>query len=458
MNDKREALKQLVQEVAAQAIAAGADAAEVIAQNRVELKVKVRNGKPELIHEAGNKRLGLRLFTSRRAGLTYTSDFSAAALRDFIADSVAMCRLSEPDELNTLPDRDELARDPLPELYLWDDDALLVTAADALDRACRAEAAALTYSDKITNSEGATYSRSAGAYAYACVDRNGLGFAGASRGTNQSLNVEAICDDEGGKKRNGHYWTADRFVSRMLPAEEVGREAARRAVRKLGPVKIATAEMPVIFDPEAARGLIGALFSVISGGAIYRKQSYLCERENTLIASPLINIVDDPLIEGGPGSHAFDGDGLPSRRNVVVEHGVLRTFLCDTYAARKLGRRSTASASRAVGGAPKVMSSNFILLPGSQSPEALRRDVVRGLYVTDMKGLGFNPVTGDFSRGASGFLIENGELTLPVSEITVSANFDELLQRIGGVGSDIDRRAANMCPSLHVSRMTVAGR
>ncbi len=361
--------------------------------------------------------------------------------------------MAEPDELNELPPVDQLARE-LPELDLYDPEALTTTAADALDTCKRAEAAARAFSPKVTNSEGATYSRVAGGGAFA----NTAGFAGGYRGTYQSLVVEPICDDADGKKRNGHWWTADRFRARLQDAEEVGREAARRTVAKLGAEKIATGELPIVFDPEAGRALLRLLFSVVSGGAIYRKSSYLIGREGSEVASPLVTVVDDPLIVRGPGSRPFDGDGLPSRKNVVVERGVLKTYLFDTYSARKLGRVSNGCAGRGVGGSPHVTTSNFVLERGADAPEQILAGVERGLYVTEMMGFGFNAVTGDFSRGAGGFLIEKGKLTQPVTEVTVSANFDELLRGIDAVGSDLDLRSSTACPTFRVRKMMVAGK
>jgi PmbA protein len=200
------------------------------------------------------------------------------------------------------------------------------------------------------------------------------------------------------------------------------------------------------------------VFSVSNGAAMYRKSTYLLGREGTLIASPLVTIIDDPLIPRAPGSRAFDGDGLATRKNVLVNQGVLETVLCDTYSARKLGRASTGSAGRGVGGTPGPTTSNLIMQPGNITREALFRDTERGLYVTSMMGFGFNAITGDFSRGAAGFWIENGEIQFPVSEVTVSCNFDDLLQRIDRVASDLDIRSSTACPTLRVSRMTVAGK
>jgi PmbA protein len=431
----------------------GAGDAEVQVQAGGELTTKVRLGEPELVQEAASKALGLRVFRDHRAALTYTSDLSEAALDRFVADSVELARLSEPDELNELPPKELLATS-VPELELWDPSSLEVSAKDALELCKRGEAAARGFSDKVTNSEGATYSRVAGAGAFA----NTAGFAGGFRGTYQSLVVEPICDDADGKKRNGFWWTADRFRGKLEEPEAVGREAARRTVAKLGASKIDTGELPIVFDPESGRALLRLLFSVISGGAIYRKSSYLIGREGTPVASDLVNVVDDPLIKRGPGSRPYDGDGLPSRKNVVVDKGVLRTYLLDTYSARKLGRVSNGCAGRGVGGAPHTTTSNFILQAGSSDPKQIVSSIDRGLYVTEMMGFGFNAVTGDFSRGAGGFLIEKGKLGQPVTEVTISANLNDILLGIDAVGSDLDLRSSTACPTIRVRKMMVAGR
>jgi PmbA protein len=198
--------------------------------------------------------------------------------------------------------------------------------------------------------------------------------------------------------------------------------------------------------------------NIANGSSFYRKSSYLLDREGTKVASELVTIEDDPLIVKGPGSRPFDGDGLPTRKNTIVGAGILQTVLCDVYSARKLGRKSTGSAGRGVGGTPSPTTSNLIMRPGRTSRDDLLRQTDRGLYVTSMMGFGFNPVTGDFSRGAAGFWIENGALTFPVSEVTISANFDDLLRRIDIVGDDLDLRSSTACPTFRISHMTVGGR
>ncbi|HVV84631.1 MAG TPA: TldD/PmbA family protein [Kofleriaceae bacterium] len=435
---------------------AGADDAEVLVRDGSELTVKVRMGQPELVQEAGSRAIGLRVFKDGRRAVTYSSDLRDRPLAAFVAESVALAELAEPDLAARLPDPDELAT-KLPELDLYDAAVGEVDAAYAMKQALAGEHAARGYDARVTNSEGATWSRTVGATAFATSG----GFAGGYRGSYASLSVEPLCDDPSDpanpKKRNGYWWTADRFLARLEDSEAVGREAARRTVATLGSKKIPTQECAVVFDPEVGRSIVGTIFSVANGSSFWRKSSYLIGREGTQVASPLVTVVDDPLIPRAPGSRPFDGDGLPTRRNVVIDAGVLGSVLCDVYSARKLGRKSTGSAGRGVGGNPGPTTSNLIMQPGTMSREELLRQTGRGLYVTSMMGFGFNPVTGDFSRGAAGFWIEDGVLTFPVSEITISCNFDDLLKRIDALASDLDLRSSTACPTFRVSSMTIAG-
>jgi PmbA protein len=430
---------------------AGADGAEVLVRDGTELEVKIRLGETELIKEAGSRALGLRVLKDSRAAVTYTSDFSPAALERFARESVELADLSEPDPAGALPAPEEMARE-VPDLDLWDDAVLSLDVAEGLRRARLGEAAALKLDKRVTNSEGAVFGRTVGASAFA----TSAGFSGSARGTYVSFAVEPICDDAEGKKRNGSFWSASRFASGLGDPEQIGLEAARRTVAKLGARKIPTGAAPVVFSPDAARGLVGQLAGVLSGGALWRRSTYLAGREGTAVASPLIDLVDDPLIKRGPGSRAYDGEGLASRTNVLISEGVLRTFLCDVYAARKLGRRSTGSASRAVGGGPHVGISNLILRPG-RTPAAELERLERGLYVTDLMGFGFNAVTGDYSQGAGGFWIERGERAFPVTEITVSLGFDDLWKRVDALGDDLDTRSSVQCPTVRVSEMMIAG-
>lgn len=435
---------------------AGADDVEVLVSDGSELTAKVRMGSPELVQEAQSHALGLRLQRGGRRAVTFTSDLRREALEALCAETVALAELAEPDDAAAPPDPSLLATQ-IPELDLYDSDVGKVEAAWALEQALQGERAAQGHDPRITNSEGATWSRVIGATAFATSG----GFVGGYRGSYASLVVSPLCDDptdpSAPKKRRGFWWTASRFLNELEPADVIGREAARRTVATIGSRKVETQECPIIFDPEVARALVGTIFSVSNGAAFWRKSTYMADREGQLIASPLVTLVDDPLIPRAPGSKPFDGDGLPTRKNIVVDKGVLTTVLCDVYSARKLGRSSTGSAGRGIGGNPGPTTTNLILQAGTQTPEELIKGVSRGLYVTQMMGFGFNPVTGDFSRGAVGFWIENGELTFPVSEITIAANFDDILKRIDGLGNDLSMRSSTASPTIRVSHMMVAG-
>ncbi len=437
---------------AAYATKHGADHAEVIARSGAELSVKVRMGQPESVQEASSRALGLRVIKDGREALTYTSDLRRDSLRSFVDNSIVMAELAEPDEFNALPETGLFAKE-IVDLELCDESVGTVDGRTALAFATAAEKAALGYDSRVTNSEGASWSRTSGGVAFA----NSAGFVGSYRGSYASMYVEPICDDTDGKKRNGYWWTAGRYLSDLEAPETVGAEAARRTVATLGARKVPTCQIPVVFDPEAGRGLVGMVASLSSGTAFYRKSSYLVDRENTQVASDLVTIVDNPLVPRGPGSRPFDGDGLQTRRNVVVSKGVLRGVLCDVYSGRKLGRPSTASAGRGIGSGSSVTTSNLYMEAGTTSREDLIRSTKKGLYVTSTMGFGFNAVTGDFSRGAAGFWIENGEITFPVSEVTISANFNDMLLGIDCIADDISFRSSTSAPTFRIAQMTLAG-
>lgn len=452
MNDQGTELLELARSMVERARAAGADVAEASARGGFELSVRVRLGEPELVEEAGHHSVSLRVIREHRVAVTATSDLSEAGLARCVADALELSELSEADPFAGPADPSELAKPPFADLDTFDPAVGAIDAAEALRRATLAERAALGQDARIGLSEGATFARSEGLSALVLSS----GFEATQRSSYASLSVAPVAEDEGGKKRRGHYWTGARHAALLEDPESVGREAARRTLDKLGARKIATTEAPVVFDPDVARGLVGSFAGCIVGGSIWRKASYLMEREGTVVASPLVSIVDDPLIPRAPGSRPFDGEGLASRRNQVVEAGVLKTFLCDWYSARKLGRRSTASAGRS-GGSVGPTTTNFILAAGTTAPEAIVSSTLRGLYVTELMGFGFNPVTGDFSRGASGFWIENGQRAFPVSEITISSTLDAMLKDIDAIGTDLVLKTSTAAPTLRVSSMTISG-
>ena len=443
------------EDVVDRALAAGADVAEAVVREGAHLSVRVRMREPELVEEAGSRAVGLRVMKGQQVSVSYTSDLTTAGLRSFVEDAIELARLAQPDPFAGPPDPALLSTSAQhPELDLFDPQMSALDAAEAIARARTGEIAAFDSDPRIINSEGASFSRAAGGSA---IVTSG-GFRGSYEGTYASLVVRPVVDDEGGKKRSGYHWSAKRHLPELDDAASVGREAARRTLAKLGARKLETQEIAVIFDPDAARSILDLVGGCINGGAIWRKSSYLVDRENTPIASELVTIIDDPHLPKAPGSRPFDGEGLASRRNVVVEKGVLKSYLLDSYSARKLGKESTASASRGSSGGVGPSTSNFVLQPGTISAKDLIASTDRALYVTDMMGFGFNAVTGDFSRGASGFWVEKGEKTFPVSEVTISLNLDQLLSRIDAVADDLDLRTATASPTFRVSAMTLAGR
>jgi len=453
-NGELESALGLGDRVVADAMAKGATVAECVLRFGAELSAKIRLGKPELVEEAGHRSLGLRVMKGQRVASTSTSDLSEAGIDRAVKDAIELVEISQEDPFAGPADA-SLLSDPsgAPNLDLYDPAGGELDAAEAIRIAKVGEEAALAFDPRITNSDGSTFGRTAGGVGIVLSS----GFRAGYRGSYQSLSVVPVADEAGGKKRWGYHWTAKRHLHELDPADEVGREAARRTLRKLGARTVASCEVPVVFDPDAARSILGLLAGCVMGSSIWRKSSYLVGRESTPVASDLVTVVDDPLLPRAPGSRPFDGEGLPSRKTTVVENGILRTYLCDSYSARKLSRESTGSASRGSGGGVGASTSNFVLMPGADSRDAIVKGTRRGLYVTDMMGFGFNAVTGDFSRGASGFWIENGELAFPVSEVTISLNVDDLWKRIDAVGSDLDLRTATASPTLRVAKMTVAG-
>ena len=453
-DEEAQARLDLGRSVVERAVTGGADVAEVAVHSGSHLSVKARIGERELVEEAGSRALGLRVMVGQRVSSTYTSDLSETGQRTLIEDALELARLSESDEFAGPPDPSELSsRSQWAELETFDEAVSQISADEALSRSLRGERAAFDFDPRITNSEGATFTRARGVSALVTSG----GFVGSNYGTYASVVVNPVADDEGGKKRSGYHWSASRYYADLEDSAGVGEEAARRTIAQLGAKKLPTQQLPVIFDKDAARSILGLFAGCVLGGSIWRKSSYLVDRVGTRVASDLVDIVDDPLLPRAPGSRAFDGEGLLSRRNVVVEAGVLQTYLMDTYSARKLGLKSTASASRSPSGGISPSTSNLILKANTQSRDALIAETKHGLYVTGMMGFGFNAVTGDFSRGASGFLIQDGELSDPVSEVTISLNLDQLLQRIDAVADDLDQRTAVASPTFRVSSMTLAG-
>lgn len=445
MNQER--LGSLCDDVLARLLKGGASDAKVVARGGQDLSVRVRLGETELVEEAGTQSLSVRAFKGKRAATCSTNDLTADGISRLIGDALELCDLSQEDPYAGLADPSELSHSH-PDLGLYDAACGGVTAGEAIERAARCEKAARDFDARITNSEGASFGRTTGGFVMATSG----GFRGGYLGSYASVYVSPVAADEGGKNRTAGYWSARRVLAELEDEQAVGREAARRTLALLGSKKVPTQEAAVVFDADAARSLIGTFAGCATGDAIYRRSSFLLDKMGERVASELVTLVDDPLLPRGPGSRPFDSDGVASRRNVMVENGVLKTWLLDVYSARKLGLKSTGSASG--GGAG---TSNFFLAPGTITRDELVQSTRRGLYVTGMMGFGFNAVTGDFSRGAHGYWIEDGQLVHPVSEVTISLNFKDLFASIDAVASDLELKSGVASPTFRVARMTIAG-
>jgi len=413
--------------------------------------VQVRLGAVESLKHARENRCSLRIFTGSGSASATTSDLSPGALARLVDESVRLAEVSRRDEHSGLPAVEALARD-VPELDLWDPQGHAMGVEDKIECARRAEAAALESDPRIRNSEGADFYDRQGRVAYVSTG----GFAGSFRVSSFALSVTPVASDDGDMERD-YWYSAARHLKDLEQPEEVGREAARRAVRRLSGRKGETVEVPVVFDPETAASLLRSLAVAASGPSLYRGASFLIGQHGQVVGSPLVTIVDDPLMPRGLGSRPFDGEGLASRRTVLVDEGVLRSFLLDTYSARRLGLEPTGHAAREGGGGVTVGYTNLYLEPGPWAPEEILRSVDRGLYVTELIGFGVNYATGDYSRGAVGFWIDGGELAYPVEEITIAGNLRQMFRDIEMVGRDLGFRDQTAAPTLKIARLTVAG-
>src|SRR2546428_4632810 len=318
-----------------------------------------------------------------------------------------------------------------------------------IELAPRTEKAALAVDPRLSNSEGAEFSTFGGRTVFA----DSHGFYGDYQGSSFSCAVAPIAVQDGLMQRD-YWYTVGRKLNRLDSPEAVGHEAGRRTVRRLGARKITTCRVPIVFDPEMAGSFLGNLCSAVNGYAIYKGASYLIGRLGEKIAADNITIVDDGRIPGGLGSKPFDGEGLPTRKTVVVERGILKSYLLDTYAGRKLKLSSTGNASRSVGEASSAGATNFYLAPGSTTPDQIIGSVKRGLYVTELIGFGINLVTGDYSRGAVGFWIENGELAYPVEEITIAGNLKDMWMGVEAIGNDLVFRGRIASTTLMIAERT----
>jgi PmbA protein len=440
------ALTTLAERLVAAARRAGADAADAIAERGMSQSVEVRDGTVEESERSEGDSMGLRAFVGRRQAVVSTND-PAGDVDELAARAVAMARVAPEDEHAGLAEPDLLAK-TFPELDLLDPDLPSVAQLEEIARA--AEAAALAVKG-VSKSGGA--SASAGIGGMVLVTSGG--FTGAYLGSRHGASVEAIAGNGTGMERDYDFSSALHASDLMAP-DAIGRSAGERAVRRLNPKKVATKRVPVVFDPRLAGTIVAHLASAINGSAIARKTSFLKGRMGERLFAPGIAIVDDPLRRRGLRSHPFDAEGVASERRALIADGVLTTWILDCATARELGLKTTGHAQRGVSSTPSPGASNLHLEPGRQSPKELIADIEEGFYVTDLIGMGANMVTGDYSRGASGFWIEHGELTYPVSEVTIAGHLNDIFRSLAPA-NDLAFRYSINAPTVRIEGLTVAG-
>jgi PmbA protein len=450
-------LETLTADVVALAMKAGASDAEAVAREGDEFSVNVRMGQVETLKDSGSRGLGLRVFLGKRSASASTSDLTAEGIRQLVDGALALAKVTEEDTFSGLPERGEFGSLP-DDLHLYHEDVYSLSGAERIEWARRAEAAALAADPRITNSDGGSFDAATGRKVLA----NSRGFHGGYRTSYAGVSAAPLAVDVNGSMQRDGWWSSARRLADLESPEAIGAEAARRTLRRLGARRVATQRVPIVFAPEVARTLIGSLFEAASGDAIWRSASFLAGKLGEQIAVPTLTLIDDntmllPTGMGGFGTSPFDGEGLPSRCTVVVENGVLRSYLLNTYTARKLGMKSTHNASRGLAGTPGIGCGNLYIEPGARTQDQIIGDVHAGLYVTSLMGFGVNVVTGDYSRGATGLWIENGALTHAVEEVTIAGNLAEMLLHITEIGSDLEFRGAVASPTLRIDGMTIAG-
>jgi len=447
----------LATDIVKMAIKAGASDAEAVIREGDEFSVNVRMGQVETLKESGSRAIGMRVFQGKRTASASTSDFTPDGIRQLVDGAMALAQVTEEDPFAGLAETEEFGaiKD---DLNLYYEDVYSLPASQRIEWARRAEEAAMAADKRITNSDGGSFDAATGIKVLA----NSRGFVGSYRSSYAGVSAVPLAVDTNGQMQRDGWWSSARCFAQLESPEAVGAEAARRTVRRLGARRVPTQRVPIVFAPEVARSLIGSVFDAASGDAIWRHASFLAGKLGEQIGATTLNIIDDnimllPTGVGGFGTSPFDGEGLPSRRTIVVENGILRNYMLNTYAARKLGMKSTHNATRGLAGAPGIGCGNLYLEPGTQTPEEIIGGVSAGLFVTSLMGFGTNIVTGDYSRGAAGLWIENGQLTHAVEEITIAGNLGEMLSNVTAIGNDLVFRGSVASPTLRIDGMTIAG-
>ncbi len=417
-----------------------------------EFSAGVRMRELETLKEAGSRGVGLRILVGKRTGSAYTSDFTADGIGLMVRQAMELAEVTTEDPHLGLPDPSELGSIS-GDLSLHCPDVAGLETPFKIAQALEAEAAALDADPRIANSEGASFDTNLSRSIFA----NSRGFVGEYRTSSCSLSAIPVAKEGESMERDYWFSLARSFEGLEKPAD-IGRIAAQRAVRRLGAVKVETQKVPVVFEPRTARTLLANIFEAVHGESIYRQASFLAGKLGQKVASESLTVIDDGTLPGLFGTSPFDDEGVPSRRTVVIEKGVLKNYLMNTYTARKLGMKTTGNAARGITGNAGIGHGNLYLEKGDKSPEEILKSIPNGFYVTELMGFGINIVTGDYSRGATGLWIRNGELAFPVSEVTIAGNLIQMLQDLEFIGSDLEFRGSTAAPTLCIREMTVGGK
>ncbi len=445
-------LEQIASRAVARALDLGATDAECTLAEGEEFSAGVRMREVESLKQAGSRGAGIRVLAGRNTGSSRTSDLSEKGIEEMVRSAVDLARVTTEDPHAGLPDPADLGAIQA-DLKLYDDAIEAMETDWKIAQARLAEETALSADPRISNSEGASFDSYLGVRAFG----NSRGFIGSYRTSSCGLSVVPVAKSNGHMERD--YWhTASRRASGIESAEEVGRRAAARTLRRLDARKVATQKAPVIFEPRTARALLGDLTDAVNGSAIYKHASFLTGKLGEKIASEALTVIDDSTMPGLFGSTPFDDEGVTSRRTVVIDRGVLKSYLLNTYFARKLGLKTTGNAARGLSGNAGIGPGNFYIEAGEITEGAMIAGVRQGLYVTELIGATANNVTGDYSSGAAGLWIENGELTYAVSEITIAGNLKQMLMDLNQVASNLEFRGSIASPTIMIQEMTISGR
>lgn len=441
----------LAKKIVQRAIKKGAKQAEAFLQVGRNADVRVRDGEIEDLTQATSKGVGIRVFVKNRLGFVWTSDFDPSALDTLIDRAIALAEMSAPNPLNGLPDAKDLGKFPnVGELF---DKRVADLPPDwKIKASIEMEKVIRSFDPRIKTID----SVGAGESVSEVYLASSAGVHGSYEGTSVYLYASPVATD-GTQLQTSYWYDAKRFFEDLDSPENVAKKAAARAVRLLGAKKVKSAKVPVIFDPTMAAGFISNITRAMNGDAVFKKSSFLASKLGEKIAPAHVTITDDGLRKRGLATSPFDGEGVPTRKTNLVEGGVLKAFLYDAFTARKAKMKTTGNAARGYSSLPSIGVNNLVLEPGKRSPEEIIKEIPQGLYVTAMLGHGANTVTGEYSRGANGLWIENGELTRPVQEVTVAGSLTDMLQQLDAIGSDLTFHGSTGASTIRFKELTVSG-